>query len=193
MPDRRAADPAVRGAAPVEPSRGQMSGHLRIELSALTSARVGDGQWGLGLGALSLLDFSGWLVGFQGRGDHYQMLTGARSGAALELGPLAGRRLRFAELAVDFLAGLAATFQGTATYEMRSSDGTKVSASNTSTVLRLLLGARVNFHPVSTVCPFVGVEGELGPARDGDGDVPNAPRLPIWTFGLALGATVGTP
>jgi hypothetical protein len=60
-------------------------------------------------------------------------------------------------------------------------------------VPRLLLGARVNFSALSTLHTFVGIDGELGPPRAGDGgDIPDAPRLPVWTLGLALGATVGT-
>jgi hypothetical protein len=57
----------------------------------------------------------------------------------------------------------------------------------------LLLGARVNFGALSTLRAFVGVDGELGPSRAEPTDVPGAPRLPVWTLGLALGATVGTP
>src|ERR1700722_1571320 len=48
---------------PYPPSR------LRIELSVLTDARIGDGQTSVGLGALSLLDIGGWLFGFEGRAD----------------------------------------------------------------------------------------------------------------------------
>jgi hypothetical protein len=59
VPDRDAAAPASRH----EPSR------LGIELSVLTGARVGGGQSSVGLGALSFLDLSGWLVGFEGRAD----------------------------------------------------------------------------------------------------------------------------
>jgi hypothetical protein len=66
-------------------------------------------------------------------------------------------------------------------------------ASSTSTVPRFVLGTRLNFGARSTVRAFVGIDGELGPARAGDSvDMPNASRLPIWTLGLALGATVGT-
>lgn len=54
----------------------QPSSHLRIELSALTGVRIGDGQASLGLGAVSFLDVSGWLVGFAGRADRYRMLSG---------------------------------------------------------------------------------------------------------------------
>jgi hypothetical protein len=69
-----------------------------------------------------------------------------------------------------------------------------VTASTSSTAPRLLLGARVSFGVLSTLHTFVGIDGELGPARAGDGEnVPGAPRLPVWTLGLALGATVGTP
>ena len=49
---------------------------LRIELSVLTEARIGDGQKSVGLGALSLLDIGGWLVGFEGRADRDQRIGG---------------------------------------------------------------------------------------------------------------------
>jgi hypothetical protein len=49
----------------------------------------------------------------------------------------------------------------------------------------------VSFSPGSTVHTFVGIDGEVGPSRLGE-DLPHAPQLPVWTVGLALGATVGT-
>lgn len=171
-------------------------GRLRIELSVVTGARIGDGQTGVGLGAFSLLELSGWLVGFEGRADRYRGLTGTppSDGGALELAVLGGRRWRFGDTALDLTAGPAAALQGTTTFESRSAvTGTTFSESSTSTVPRLLLGARVGFGARSTLHTFVGVDGELGPARSGGLDIPNASRLPLWTLGLALGATVGTP
>jgi hypothetical protein len=175
------------------PTLGQPRSHLRIELSAATGARIGDGQASVGVGAISFLELAGWLVGFEGRADRYQTLAGgAHSGGALELAVLGGRRFRFQSIALDLTAGPAAVMQGTATFETRSpTTGNDVSQSSSSTVPRLLLGARVSFSALSTVHTFVGIDGELGPTRAGD-DVPGAPRLPLWTLGLALGATVGT-
>jgi hypothetical protein len=181
-------------------SSRQDPSRLRIELSAVAGARIGDGQTGVGLGALSFLDLSGWLVGFEGRADRYQTLTAIdlgdgspdhkRDGGALELAVLAGRRFRFQNVALDLSAGPAAAMQGTATFETVT-NGKTVSQSSSSTAPRLLLGARVSFNALATVHTFVGVDGELGPSRVGIA-VPGASRLPVWTLGLALGATVGT-
>jgi hypothetical protein len=167
-----------------------------IELSVLTGARIGDGQSGFGLGALSFVDLSGWLVGFEGRADAYKPLSGGPTGdGALELAVLAGRRFRFHDVALDLTAGGAAAMQGTSTYTSQSPiTGTGFTASSSSTVPRLLLGARVDFGALSMLHTFVGIDGDFGPARVGDTTgIPNVPRLPLWTLGLALGATVGTP
>ena len=41
---------------------------------------------------------------------------------------------------------------------------------------------------------FVGVDGEFGQRRAPGAELPlDAPRLPRWTVGITLGATVGTP
>jgi hypothetical protein len=179
------------------PSPVHRPSRLTIELSVLAGARIGNGQTGVGLGALSFLDLSGWLVGFEGRADRYKTLSGGpKDGGALELAVLGGRRLRFHDLALDLTAGPAAILQGTATFETSATPGNTVpgntvTESSSSTVPRILLGARVSFSALSTVHTFVGVDGELGPPRAG-ADVPGASRLPVWTLGLALGATVGT-
>jgi hypothetical protein len=62
-------------------------------------------------------------------------------------------------------------------------------------VARLLLGARLGFSPRSVLRTFVGIDGELGPSRSSaavEGNT-SSPRMPTYTVGLALGATVGTP
>ena len=159
------------------PSPGS-STHLGIELSALAGARIGDGQTSVGLGAVSFLDVSGWLVGFEGRVDRYRRVPDDHSGGALELALLGGRRFRFQNLSLDVVVGPAAALQGTTTFS--------------STVTRLLLASRLNFPAHSSWRTFVGLDGEVGPTRAGDADLPGAPRLPLWTLGLALGATVGT-
>jgi len=191
---------AVPGGDAAEAPPAHRPSRLRIELSVVTGARIGDGQTGIGLGALSLLDLSGWLVGFEGRADRYKMVSGGAPGGApdsgtLELAVLGGRRFRVRNVALDLVAGLAEVIQGTTTFQIRSTAAgeSDVTGSNSSTVPRLLLGARVNFGALSTLRTFVGMDGELGPPRAGDGgDVPVVPRLPVWTLGLALGATVGT-
>lgn len=151
------------------------SSQLRIELSAITGARIGDNQASVGVGALSFLDLSGWLVGFAGRADRYEMLTGVTSVGALELAVLGGRRLPFQTIAVDLFAGAAAAFE----------------APTGRVSPRLLFGGHVPLGALSTFRAFIGMDGELGPPRAGPADA-NAPQLPIWTLGLALGATVGT-
>ena len=168
---------------------------LRVELSVGTGARIGDGQTSVGLGAFSFLDFEGWLAGFEGRLDRYQKIGGGSDAAALELAALGGRRLRLQTVSLDFHAGPAVVLQGTATNVTQNEpDGPSVSESSSSTVVRLLCGARLNFAARSTRRTFVGVAGEFGPERAPGADLPrDAPRLPLWTLGLAVGATVGTP
>ena len=195
-PDRGLAD---RDAMPHVPA--DRPERLRIELSVVTGARIGaDRQGSVGIGAMSFLDISGWLLGFEGRADRYQTLdptapgTGkppsGASGGALELSVLGGRRLRFGSTSLDLVAGPAAALQGTTTFQTQSpGTGNGVSESSSSTAPRLVLGARLNFGARSTVRWFVGLDGELGPDRADNTDVPH---LPIWTAGLALGATLGT-
>jgi len=196
-----ASPPTSQPAAALEPARdlahpsARPSSHIGFELSALTGARIGDGQMSVGLGALSFLDLSGWLVGFGGRVDRYRRLDESPTdGGALELAVLAGRRLRFHSMAFDLIAGPAAALQGTATSTRQVAPGTAAeTSSSSSTVPRLIVDARVTFGVLSTLRTFVAVDGDFGPARMGDADVPpDAPRLPVWTLGLALGATVGT-
>jgi hypothetical protein len=173
---------------PAEPAS-----HLGIELSVWTGARIGDGQAGLGLGALSFLDMAGWLVGFAGRADRFEPLGGAHPGAALELVLMGGRRLRIGTMALDLVAGPAVALGGTTTYNTQSPMGGGLSASASNTVPRLLIEARLAFAALSTVHTFVAVDGDFGPAGSPDASLlPNAHLLPIWTAGLALGATVGT-
>jgi hypothetical protein len=194
-PDAR---PSRTASTPVPPREAsafmplQRPSHLRIELSAATGVRVGDGQAGVGIGVLSFLDLSGWLLGFSGRLDRYRVLAGADSSGALELALLGGRRVWFRTMALDLAAGPAVALGGTTTYSSQS-NGNDVSASATNTVPRLLLEVRLAFSALSTVHPFVGLDGDFGPARSPDAGQLNAPRLPVWTLGLALGATVGTP
>jgi hypothetical protein len=176
------------------PMLAQPSSHLRIELSVLTGARIGDGQASVGLGAVSFLDVYGWLVGFAGRADRYERLDGAHSAGALELALLGGRRLRFGTTALDLVGGPAVALGGTTSYGTRSPAGNEQSGSASNTVPRLLVEARLVFAAPSTVHTFVAVDGDFGPANSPDASLlPNAPRLPTWTAGLALGATVGTP
>jgi hypothetical protein len=188
----------VRDAPASASAPASQPGHLRIELSAQTGARIGDGRAGVLLGAVSFLEVSGWLVGFGGSVQRYRELDGPESAGALELALLGGRRFRFGTMALDLTAGTAAAYQGTSTFETAQPAGTgsqtPKSGSVSSTVPRLLLEARLAFGALSTLHTFVGIDGDVGPAQSPDASqLPNAPRLPTWTLGLALGATVGTP
>jgi hypothetical protein len=193
------ATPTISGDDMSARSRGSPPGHVRVELSLATSARIGDGQTGVGLGALSFLEVADWLVGFAGELDRYQVIASGPPVATLQLAALGGRRFRFGSLALDLVVGPAVALQGDSTISKAkvASGGivntTSVSTSSEGSVPRLLLGARLNFGARSAVRTFVGIDGELGPSRAGDGgDLPVVPRLPAWTLGLALGATVGT-
>jgi hypothetical protein len=133
-------------------------------------------------------------VGFAGRADRYQTLGGTHSAGALELALLGGRRWWFRTMALDLVGGPAVALGGTTTYSTGSQTGNDQSASASNTVLRFLVEARLVFAALSTVHTFVAVDGDFGPANSPDASrLPNAPHLPTWTAGLALGATVGTP
>jgi hypothetical protein len=185
--------PADRGA----PGRSapKSSDHVRLELSVAVGARMGDRQTSAGIAAFSFLDLDGWLAGFEGRVDRYREDDSGSDAAALELAALGGRRVRFSTLSLDFTAGPALVHQGTATEVNEvSPGGQRISESSSSTVLRLLCGARLNFATRSTLRTFVGIDGAVGPDRAPGAELPrDAPRLPHWTAGVTLGATVGTP
>jgi hypothetical protein len=57
-----------------------------FEMSLVSGARVGDGQYGYGAGVLSFVELKGWLLGFQGRADGYRSLQGSDPETALALG-----------------------------------------------------------------------------------------------------------
>jgi hypothetical protein len=166
---------------------------LRIELSLLTDARIGDGQTSVGLGALSLLDIGGWLVGFEGRADRDQRIGGEYQAVpALELAALGGRRFRFQSLALDLVGGPAIALRGARTDTGVTPGGSTTSQSSLGTVPRALLGAHLIFRARSSFRTFIGIDGEFGPANAPGDNPSDAARLPVWTVGLALGATVGT-
>ena len=183
------------------------AGGLGVELSVIGGARFGDGQASYGVGAQSFLDISGWLIGFEGRADRYHHFSGAQSQTALELGALAGKRFRFRSVTLDVTAGPGFAIKGALSSETEvvvvegSSPAPPPlppppppSGSETSSgpVPRLLTGVRLGFSPRSLLRTFVGVDGTFGPAR-ADEVGPSSPRMPRWTLGLTLGATVGTP
>jgi len=189
LPEGLAAPARDRPTSPA--SSREQTASLLIELSALGGIRVGDGAHSAGVGVLSFVDIRGWLVGFEGRADRYDELRSGHS-AALELAVLSGRRFRLHGMALDVTAGPAAALEGTRTIETQSAEThTDVIQSSSSTAPRLLLVSRLTFGARSTFRTFVAVDGEIGP-RSSSNELPGAPQLPLWTAGLALGATVGT-
>jgi hypothetical protein len=209
-PVRRA--PRVRLAA--EPARdvpeqpAQPARQLGFELSVITGARIGDGQYGYGVGALSFLEIKSWLIGFEGRADGYRSLQGGDPETALELAFLAGKRLDLGSMALDLTLGPGIAMKGltfsdvevvSAADEMQPATQPampprRLSEPSSGPVPRLLVGARLGFSPRSVFRTFVGIDGEVGPARApvAPGDDVSSPGMPTFTVGLALGATVGT-
>jgi hypothetical protein len=190
-----------------EPAPGKLSEN-GFELSVVSGARVGDGQYGYGAGVLSFVQISRWLVGFQGRADGYRALAGSDPETALALGVLLGRRFEVGSNSLDFTAGPAvalrgASFSETQAVSVQAGSPPRMIDPATSMppqerdigpVPRLLLGARWGFSPRSLFRAFIGVDGELGPRRSADvsQDLEKTGRMPAYTVGLSLGATVGT-
>ena len=186
----------------------QSARQLGFELSLIGGARLGDGQLGYGAGMLSLLEVHRWLFGFEGRADAYRAIGGGDPQTALELAILTGRRIDFGSVALDLTAGPGIAIKGVAFSQTESvaaaMPGTTTpppprapqrSEPSSGPVPRLLLGARLGFSPRSVFRTFIGLDGELGPSHAEVSPDPSisAPRMPTFTVGLALGATVGTP
>jgi hypothetical protein len=195
-------NPGDRDATPAMAAPRQ----LGFELSVATGARVGDGQFGLGVGATSFLEVKGWLLGFAGRVDAYRPLAGGDPETALELALLGGKRFDFGRVALDLCAGPGVAIKGLALSqtEVVRSDARAPgspppppppgpSEPSSGPVPRLLLGARLGFSPRSVFRTFVGIDGEVGPTRASSDEVSASAHLPSFSVGLALGATVGTP
>jgi hypothetical protein len=187
--------PAVPTLLPVTPDRTPVlvpaPSALRLGVSVSTGARIGDGHTGVGLGISAFIERSGWLLGFGARAERYQTLQGDRSGGALEVALLGGRRWWFGDIAFDWFGGPAAAFQGTSTFESQTPTGT-TTQENTGIAPRLVVGTRATFGVRSSLRAFLGVDADIGPSRIGS-DIPGEARLPRWTFGLVLGVTMGTP
>jgi hypothetical protein len=174
---------------------------LGFELSLASSARIGDGQFAVGLGALSFLELQRWLVGFHGRLDRYQSLASSDPELGLELGLLGGRRFDLGSVALDVNVGPAIAVKGFAFSQTQQAPVNPPYPPpprpepdpSTGPVPRLLFGARLGFAPRSVLRSFVGLDAELGPSRADDNVQSGAARLPTFTAGLVLGATVGTP
>jgi hypothetical protein len=189
--------------APVSlPADGPARG-LAVELSIAAGARFGDGQTGAGFAALSFLDISGWLLGFEARVDGYQPVAGGESARALGLALLGGRRFRFGTLALDLIGGPAVAHEGgsMSATQHAPSEPVIVMREREENAFRLRFGARLNFRARSVFRTFVGLDGDVGQSRsDVDVVINSAPgylpgdqgRMPGWTLGLSIGATVGT-
>jgi hypothetical protein len=198
-PPKEGVRPAIEVTG-VSPRPSTPPSRVRIELSLALSARVGDGRKGAGVGAISLLDVAGWLVGFDGRVDRYDGTASAPlRTSALEVGILAGRRLRPRDLALDIVAGPALALRGGSTEVVAAPASRSTmsnimrSSSNETVVPRLRLGGHLAFPARSMVRTFVGLDGDVGGAGPvGPGPLGEAPGLPIWSVGLTIGATVGT-
>ncbi len=206
-PPRRAAPVDDATAHDALPAPVTAARQLGFELSLISGARIGDGQFGYGAGALSLLEIKSWLIGFEGRADGYRSIYGGDPETALELAILAGKRFDLGGVAVDFTAGPALAMKGVAFSQTESVQVQSMGAStpvpvpppprsepSTGALPRLVLGARLGFSPRSVFRTFIGIDGELGPAQAPETAAPDvsSPRMPTFTVGLALGATVGT-
>jgi hypothetical protein len=184
--------------APSPPSNNS-PGHLRVDLSVGAGARIGDGQVGLDLGVLSSIEIGGWLLGFQGHVNRYYPNSSGTpdlrsdGAAALELGVLAGRRLRFRAVALDLIVGPALAVHGTAISSAQATPtGTTVTQTRSNEPTpRLLASSRLTFGR-SALRSFVEADGEMGGTGPSSGSMPLGPQLPAWTVGVAVGAVVGT-
>jgi hypothetical protein len=216
----RGAQPAVVNPAPVQvqtlrtmdrdtlveqPTKPRESG---FELSVVSGARVGDGQYGYGAGVLSFIELRRWLLGFQGRADGYRSLAGSDPETALALTVLLGRRFELGSYALDLTAGPAlalrgASFSETHAVSVQAGSPQALGAAmatpppqepDVGAVPRLVLGARLGFSPRSVFRTFIGLDGELGPSRSGGAaqSFESSGRMPAYTVGLSLGATLGT-
>jgi hypothetical protein len=183
------------GAASVPESRPS---RFSVELSLGAGMHRGDGQTSEGLGASSLLDASGWLVGFTGRLDRYgaDPAGGGDPPKALEVGALGGRRVRLGAFNLDFVGGPALALRGsmgaavTRVVSQGMASTPPMPAPGQGFTPRLVLGGRLTLGARSIVRTYVGVDGEMGDS----GPIPpgSVRGLPLWTVGFTVGATVGT-
>ena len=181
--------PAAAPASPYEPAP------VGIEFSLLTGARAGDSMVSGGLGVLSVLDISSFLIGCEGRFDGYSgMIADEGLDGTLSLAVLAGYRVRIGTMALDLVAGPALamiTAQTTESIMLDSNRAPRMEVSSSAPLLpRLAVATHYRFAMHSVLRAFVGVDAQVGPARADD--APRSPRLPEWAAGLVLGATVGT-
>jgi hypothetical protein len=187
--------PAPRpAAAPLTPPDGGRGG-LNVELAVAMSGRFGDGQVGAAIGAVSFLEVSGWLAGFEGRVDGYQRDAAGGPNGALELALLGGRRFRSdsGSVTLDLTAGAALALQGSSKSVKEVGSTSPPMTTNTSRAeARARAGARLNLRASSALRPFVALDGDFGRARAANEIENDLLPLPAWTLGVAFGAAVGT-
>jgi hypothetical protein len=168
------------------------SNRIRLELSVATGARVGDRQASAGLGLLSFVDISSWLAGFAARADYFQQMNGGPPGAAFTLAVLGGRRFPIRSVALDFIGGPALAMQESSRSVVESPAIGRTVTETDGARPRIVLGTRLVFRARSTFRPFIGLDGDFDVGAEEAALPPGNHRLPAWTFGLALGGTVGT-
>jgi hypothetical protein len=193
-PKKQLQRPTWRVGTDAEPTQDSIEdaagGGLGIELSVVTGARIGEDQTCVGLGALSLLDISGWLLGFQGRAESYTAQP-SPSRTAFSLSALGGGRFRSGSMAIDFLTGPTVMLQEDSSLRVGPA-GEIVEENSSGAAPRWFVASHLNFAARSVLRGFVGVEGDIALTQESDNDPQAAPPLPAWTLGLALGGTVGT-
>ncbi|MGC4092759.1 MAG: hypothetical protein QM756_33730 [Polyangiaceae bacterium] len=165
---------------------------LGIELSLVSTARVGDRQSALGLGVLSFANLGGWLLGFEGQANSYTEFESARSQGTLQLAAFVGRRFPWQSRSLDVIAGPAVALQGRFQDQSAPAGSGAAPTTTASSVPRLLVASHLTFGARSLLRSFVGVEAEFGSAGPFTGAADAEPPLPTWMAGVALGATVGT-
>jgi hypothetical protein len=186
--------PVVSATAPAAPAASE-PGRLRLEFSVVTGARAGDGQVGFNLGALTLFDVAGWLVGFEAAASGYQRFAGGPGGSALAAAIVGGRRIWFSGVALDLTAGPALAMRGigsVAVARMADGSGAAPPPVDDGPWARLVCGARVTFRARSVVRTFAGLDGEIALGRQSADAPAGDARLPVWTAGAVVGVTVGT-
>ncbi len=161
-----------------------------IEISLAAGARLGDGQSSVGLGALTFLELSSWLLGLGLRADRYDAGDGFTY-TATGLSALVGHRFRAGRTALDLVAGPVLLLQTDVTVvETGPVEGRR--ETHTERAPRFAWAGHVHFGPASGLHPFIGVEGEAGLATPAPGPDASAQELPVWTVGVAFGGSVGT-
>jgi hypothetical protein len=160
----------------------------------MSGARIGDNQTSIGLGVLSFIDVAQWLGGFAARAEYFHGMAGGPQGAALALAALGGRRFPFRSVSLDLYGGPGLALQGRNRSVTETPQTRRVEETGSARIPRVLIGGRLNFRAQSVLRTFIGIDGDFGPTDQGDvplgrGDIH---RLPAWSFGVALGATVGT-